>query len=96
MDHRLIASAAFASLLSAGLLTPAAAHDVGKEKEKCYGIAKAGTNDCANISETHSCAGQAKVSDGLDEWVYVAKGSCSKLGGKSFEEARALLGKKPE
>ena len=95
MDHRTIASAAFASLLSAGLLAPAAAEDVAKEKEKCFGIAKAGANDCANISESHACAGQAKVSDDLDEWVYVAKGTCAKMGGKRYEEAKALLGRKP-
>ena len=94
MDPRLVASAAFASLMSLGLLAPARAQEGGKEKEKCYGIAKAGTNDCANISESHSCAGQSKVSDGIDEWIYVAKGTCAKLGGKSFEEAKAELEKK--
>lgn len=94
MDPRLIASAAFSSLLALGLATPAAAQDGGKEKEKCYGVAKAGTNDCANISESHSCAGQSKVSDGIDEWIYVAKGTCVKIGGKSYEEALALVEKK--
>ncbi len=100
MDHRLVVTAAFASLLATGLLAPAAAQEAGndresREKEKCYGIAKAGTNDCANISESHSCAGQAKVSDSLDEWVYVGKGSCARMGGKSFEEAKSLLERKP-
>ncbi len=94
MDPRRIAAAAFASLLSAGGLTALHAEDVGKEKEKCYGIAKAGTNDCANISESHSCAGQAKVSGGVDEWNYVAKGTCAKMGGLSFEQAKAALEKK--
>ena len=45
---------------------PAAA----QEKEKCYGIAKAGQNDCANLAGTHSCAGQSKVSDDAD-WTFV-------------------------
>ncbi len=94
MDPRLIASTAFASLVALGLATPAAAQGASREKEKCYGVAKAGTNDCANISESHSCAGQSKVSDGIDEWLYVAKGTCAKMGGKSYEEAKAEVEKK--
>lgn len=52
------------------------------EKEKCYGIAKAGQNDCASASGSHSCSGQAKVDMDKDEWKYVAKGTCEKAGGK--------------
>jgi len=58
------------------------------EHEKCYGIAKAGQNDCANLSGTHSCAGQNKVDNGVDEWRYVAKGSCVKMGGKTADEVK--------
>ena len=58
---------------------PAAAEDKG-EKEKCYGIAKAGQNDCGTAR--HTCAGQAKKDNQPDEWKYVAKGTCEKLGGK--------------
>ena len=50
MNQRLILSSALASVLAMGMLTSAhAADDNGKEK--CYGIAKAGSNDCANLSE---------------------------------------------
>jgi uncharacterized membrane protein len=49
-------------------------------REKCYGIAKAGQNDCGTA--THACAGQAKKDNAPDEWKYVAKGTCTKLGGK--------------
>jgi len=49
--------------------------------EKCYGVAKAGKNDCGNVSGTHGCAGQA-ATDGLwDEWVYLPKGTCDKIAG---------------
>ena len=51
------------------------------EKQKCYGIAKAGQNDCASTTGSHSCAGQSKTDDAKDEWKYVAKGSCEKAGG---------------
>ncbi len=49
-------------------------------KEKCYGIAKAGQNDCGTA--VHACAGLAKKDNARDEWKYVAKGTCTKLGGK--------------
>ena len=95
MNARLIASSAFASVLAMGLLPAAqAADDKVKEKEKCYGIAKAGANDCANLSGSHSCAGQAKAAMGADEFNYVTKGTCTKLGGKTSEEAKAALAKK--
>lgn len=52
------------------------------EKEKCYGVAKAGQNDCASANGSHSCAGQAKADKDGNEWKYVAKGTCEKAGGK--------------
>lgn len=54
---------------------------VKAEKEKCYGVAKAGQNDCASATGSHSCAGQAKADNAKDEWKYVAKGTCEKAGG---------------
>jgi len=62
-------------------------------KEKCYGIAKAGQNDCANLSGTHSCAGQASKDNAPDEWKYVPKGECKKAGGMSADEAKAKIKK---
>jgi uncharacterized membrane protein len=91
MNQRLIASSALASVLALGLLAPAAQ---AADKEKCYGIAKAGQNDCANLSGTHSCAGQSKNEMGVDEWKYVAKGTCAQLGGNTAEEAKAAMPKK--
>ncbi len=46
-------------------------------KEKCYGIALAGENDCGNLSGTHSCQGQATTSFAVDEWNFVPKGACA-------------------
>jgi uncharacterized membrane protein len=84
--HTLIATAA-TSLMSLALLsTPAMAQDTAKEK--CFGIAKAGQNDCANLSGTHSCAGQSKVDMSKDEWKYVAKGTCTTLKGMTADEAK--------
>ena len=94
MNTRLIASSALASVLAMGLLNTAQAQDKPAEKEKCFGVAKAGSNDCANLSGTHSCAGQSKAAMAADEWNYVAKGTCAKMGGKSMDEAKAGMTKK--
>ena len=87
MNHRLIVSSALASVLALGLAGQAAAQD--KDKEKCFGIAKAGQNDCANLAGTHSCAGQAKVDNDPGEWKYVAKGTCKDMKGMTADEAKA-------
>ena len=86
MNHRLVLSSALATALALGLAGTAAAQDKGKEK--CYGIAKAGQNDCANLSGSHSCAGQNKLDNDPGEWKYVAKGTCKDMKGLSADEAR--------
>lgn len=86
MNQRLIASTALASVLAMGLLSPVTAQEKGKEK--CFGIAKAGQNDCANLSGTHSCAGQSKADNVADEWKYAAAGTCAKMGGKDADAAK--------
>ena len=58
-------------------------------KEKCYGISKAGQNDCANATGTHACSGQAKEDNDPQDWKYVANGTCAKLGGKPKPPAKA-------
>ena len=75
MNKQLIASTALVSLLALGMVNAAQA----QEKEKCYGVAKAGQNDCANAAGTHSCAGQAKKDFEAGEWKYVTKGECAKM-----------------
>jgi uncharacterized membrane protein len=89
MNQRLALSSALASVVALGLVGHAAAQDKTKDKEKCYGIAKAGQNDCANLSGSHSCAGQSKVDNGADEWKYVAKGTCKDMKGVTEAEAKA-------
>jgi uncharacterized membrane protein len=93
MTHRAIATSALASLLALGL-SHAQAADEAKAKDKCFGIVKAGQNDCSNLSNTHSCAGQASVDKAADDWKYVPKGTCATLGGMSEEQAKAKLGGK--
>ena len=75
--------AAIASLLALGLATSVSAQQVPAEpgKDKCYGVAKAGQNDCA--AGKHACAGQSTVDNDPASWKYVAKGTCEKIGGKT-------------
>ena len=85
MNQRAMIAAAAATLLSSMLVSaPVAA----QEKEKCYGISVAGQNDCANLSGSHSCAGQSKVGTDVNEWKYVAKGTCASMKGMSAEAAK--------
>jgi uncharacterized membrane protein len=82
MNLKTIAIAsAVGSLLALGTVTVSAEEAA---KEKCAGIAEAGKNDCATA--LHSCAGQAKTDKSADDWKYVPKGQCEKLGGKVPEK----------
>lgn len=80
---------AMASALALGLSGPAAAQT--PSKEKCYGVAKAGQNDCGNLAGTHTCAGQAKVDMDPGEWRYVPAGTCKTMKGMNEDEAKKKL-----
>ncbi len=80
-----IVRTALATALAIGLGTLSANAMAGKPGfEKCAGIAKAGMNDCG--TSKHSCAGQAKMDNDPEEWVYVPKGTCAKLAGASLKQ----------
>ena len=83
----MLAVALAALALSPIAIAADAAGRTSADKEKCYGIAKAGRNDCASADGSHSCAGQAKADNGPNEWKYVAKGTCTKEGGKTTPPA---------
>jgi len=68
--------------LALGLVANASAED--KAKEKCFGIAKAGSNDCASATGSHSCAGTATKDNDKGDWKYVDKGTCDKMGGTTM------------
>lgn len=50
--------------------------------EKCYGIAKAGKNDCASRGN-NSCGGTSKVNADPKAWIYVPEGYCERIIGGS-------------
>ena len=73
---------AVAGVLALGMAEAADAQDVqGGTKEKCYGVAKAGQNDCGTAR--HSCAGKSSKDNAPDEWKYVPTGTCAQMGGKT-------------
>lgn len=83
---KLITSSALGAALSLAVLGMANAGPASAPKfeaEKCFGVAKAGQNDCA--TNTSSCAGTSKKDAQSDAWVYVPKGLCGKLAGGSLE-----------
>jgi uncharacterized membrane protein len=71
-------AAAIAGLLTVGT-AQARHHEGAADKVKCYGIAKAGKNDCGTAS--HSCAGMAKTDNDPNEWVSLPRDACEKAGG---------------
>ena len=90
MNHQARIQAAVAGIVALGYrrhrgrrapVTPKAG------QEKCYGVAKAGQNDCGTAK--HACAGEgAKTDNDPTEWKYVAKGTCETMGGKRRPRSR--------
>ncbi|MCU6435746.1 DUF2282 domain-containing protein [Undibacterium sp. Jales W-56] len=78
MNNKALIAVALASLVGS---TVALAAEPAKT-EKCFGIAKAGQNDCATKTGSHSCAGQGKKDMDANEWKKVPAGTCEKMGGK--------------
>ena len=84
MKNKVLVSTAVSSLLTLGLATtslPVNAADM----EKCYGVSKAGKNDCQ--TKTSSCAGTSTQDGQKDAWVFLPKGTCEKIVGGSLSSA---------
>jgi uncharacterized membrane protein len=81
--HALFAAALAAAASAAPLAAHADEVDQSKVKVECFGVAKAGQNDCGTNS--HSCAGQATKDNDPTDFKTLPKGTCQKLGGKFTE-----------
>jgi uncharacterized membrane protein len=76
-------STAIGSVLALGVLSMQAYAADDANTEKCYGVAKAGKNDCAGAA--HSCAGQSKPGDSMSkEFIKLPKGTCERIQGGSL------------
>jgi uncharacterized membrane protein len=76
-----IVAAAVSTALAMG--TANAAPSEGTEK--CYGVVKAGKNDCKAGPGT-SCAGSSKTDGQGNAWMLVLAGTCEKIVGGSLTE----------
>jgi len=86
---KLIIASAVAAALSLSLSSTAQSGPAPKPKfeaEKCYGVAKAGKNDCQTANS--SCAGTSKRDGQGDAWIYVPAGTCDRVVGGSLQARR--------
>jgi uncharacterized membrane protein len=68
-----------AALASLSVVTLQTAH--AEKTVQCYGIAKAGQNDCASKTGVHGCAQEAKIDYDKGDFKTVPESTCKKLGG---------------
>ncbi|MGE0725589.1 MAG: DUF2282 domain-containing protein [Alphaproteobacteria bacterium] len=88
MNHAKAATVVIGALTALALASPTASAQ--SNQEKCYGVSKAGQNDCAAGPGT-SCAGTSKVDWQGNAWKLVPKGECVTMGGS----LSARAGNKP-
>jgi uncharacterized membrane protein len=82
MKTSMIAASAMLAAIAVPVIAQAGPAAVPNfQAEKCYGIAKAGVNDCQTAS--HSCAGTSNKDKDPASWIYVPAGTCSKITGGS-------------
>jgi uncharacterized membrane protein len=83
-----LVTTALASLIAMGAMgvQPVAAEDK-KDMEKCYGVVKAGKNDCKTLS--NACAGHSTTDAQPDAFVALPKGTCERIVGGSLEAPAA-------
>ena len=81
-SHTLAIAVATAAALS--IASTAQAQDA--KSEKCYGIAKAGKNDCQTA--TSSCANTSKTDGQKDAWIAVPTGTCAKIVGGTLTPSK--------
>lgn len=80
LKRRLMIASALAAAVAAPSLVSARAEfqEPAFKAEKCYGIAKAGKNDCASTGNS-SCAGTSKLNGDPKAWLYVPAGYCERI-----------------
>ena len=81
--QKALIATAISGAIALGALSLSTAALADDEKEKCYGVAKAGQNDCQTANS--SCAGTSTMDDQGDAFVLLPKGLCDKLTGGTME-----------
>lgn len=86
------AISAFFTLLASQPILAAGTDDASTNFEKCYGVVKAGMNDCATAKS--SCAGSSKKDRQPDAFVFTPPGLCAKLVGGNLKDPTESKSKK--
>ncbi len=80
-----VLASAIAGVLAFAVLAPTQAAEK-VETEKCYGVAKAGKNDCQ--TPMSACAGTSKKDGDKSAFILLPKGSCEKIVGAALKPAK--------
>lgn len=83
-------AAALGTVLALGATSAMAADNAKPANEKCFGVAKAGKNDCAAGPGT-TCAGTSQKDQQGNSWKYVPAGTCTKTASKTSPTGRGQL-----
>ena len=87
MNRRAVIASAFAAAIVAPALLSAqkpVPEPTNWKAEKCYGIARAGQNDCASTGN-NSCGGTSKLNSDPRAWIYVPAGYCQRIVGGALK-----------
>ncbi|MEX3790370.1 DUF2282 domain-containing protein [Paraburkholderia sp. BR14374] len=60
-------------------LTERTAAPFAFDRERCFGVVRAGKNDCGTAK--HACAGRAPRDAASDEWLLLPAGTCARIVG---------------
>lgn len=82
LAHPTSAASLALAIGAALVLAQAPAQAQPADKEKCFGVALKGKNDCAAGPGT-TCAGTSKTDYQGNAWTLVPKGSCEKTASKT-------------
>ena len=96
MNRDYLIRSALAGLVAAGVTVGGSALAQDKGMEKCWGVSKAGQNDCGSNKTAHSCAGQSKANYDPNDFKAVKTGTCLQMGGslKQGEAGKMAMEKK--
>jgi uncharacterized membrane protein len=88
MNKSLWIASAVAAAVALPIVTASAGPVAQPPKsEKCFGVVKAGQNDCQTANG--SCAGTSRADNQKDAWVYLPTGVCEKISGASLQPKKS-------
>ncbi|MCK0509447.1 DUF2282 domain-containing protein [Aromatoleum anaerobium] len=95
MAHRLANAAVIGAAIGLSVLAvqqfthalPGSPKTFTSERERCYGVVRAGRNDCG--TSKHACAGQARRDRDAEEWLMLPAGTCERLAGGRLKAGAA-------